>query len=311
MRLLELTRRRLLQAATAAGLGAWAGTAKAEPSALAFLAVGDWGRDGLFNQRDVAAGMGAVAAELAASFVVSVGDNFYPHGVRTASDAQWRSSFEDIYTAPSLQVPWWAILGNHDHHGRIDAQIEYARTSPRWRMPALHYATSARAPDGATVELFFLDTTPMARESREEGDPAAPEGVHVGQDQLDWLDKALARSTADWKLVAGHHPIYSGGHHGDTQELISRLKPILERHGVQAYLNGHDHDQQDIQVGKLRYLTTGAGAKTRPAMAREGTLFFGDRPGFLAVQLDRTSLRFSFRDAGGAVLYRSQIDRTA
>lgn len=311
MRLLDLTRRRLLEAAAVAGLAGWGDAAKAEPSSLAFLAVGDWGRDGLHHQREVAAQMGAAAAQLGVSFVVSVGDNFYPHGVKTAADPQWRSSFEEVYTAPSLQVPWWAVLGNHDHHGRVDAQIEYARKSPRWRMPALHYAMNARAPDGASVELFFLDTTPMAAESREEGDPAVPEGRHAGQDQLTWLDQSLARSTADWKLVVGHHPVYSGGQHGDTQELIARLAPLLERRGVQAYLNGHDHDQQDIQIGKVRYLTTGAGAKTRPSDARAGAAFNSDRPGFLAVQLDRASLRYSFWDFGGAVLHQSQIVRTA
>lgn len=39
---------------------------------------------------------------------------------------------------------------------------------------------------------------------------------------------ALRESTAKWKIVVGHHAIRSIGHHGDTQELIQQLLPILQ-----------------------------------------------------------------------------------
>jgi len=39
---------------------------------------------------------------------------------------------------------------------------------------------------------------------------------------------ALTASTANWKIVIGHHPIRSIGHHRDTAELIVQLLPILE-----------------------------------------------------------------------------------
>lgn len=39
---------------------------------------------------------------------------------------------------------------------------------------------------------------------------------------------ALRESTAKWKIVVGHHPIKSNGHHGDTQELVAQLLPILQ-----------------------------------------------------------------------------------
>jgi tartrate-resistant acid phosphatase type 5 len=35
-------------------------------------------------------------------------------------------------------------------------------------------------------------------------------------------------STAKWKIVVGHHPVRSIGHHGDTKELLTHLLPILE-----------------------------------------------------------------------------------
>lgn len=42
------------------------------------------------------------------------------------------------------------------------------------------------------------------------------------------LDLELRESTAKWKIVVGHHAIRSVGHHGDTQELINQLLPILQ-----------------------------------------------------------------------------------
>ncbi len=39
---------------------------------------------------------------------------------------------------------------------------------------------------------------------------------------------ALKESTAKWKIVVGHHTIKSAGHHGNTDELVVQLLPILQ-----------------------------------------------------------------------------------
>ena len=45
-------------------------------------------------------------------------------------------------------------------------------------------------------------------------------------------------------MVAGHFPIWSVGTMGPTYCLLEKLKPMLEKYGVNAYLCGHDHDLQ-------------------------------------------------------------------
>ena len=70
------------------------------------LQLGDWGRDGMYNQSLVAASMGQLAARQRPLFVVNVGDNFYESGLTSTEDTQFDTSFRDMYTHPSLQIPW-------------------------------------------------------------------------------------------------------------------------------------------------------------------------------------------------------------
>jgi len=53
----------------------------------------------------------------------------------------FQSVFEDIYTGDALQdIPWFHILGNHDHKGNHSAQIAYMYKSYRWFI-FLYYLT--------------------------------------------------------------------------------------------------------------------------------------------------------------------------
>lgn len=128
--------------------------------------------------------------------------------------------------------------------------------------------------------------------------------------QVAWLDAELGRSTAPWKLVFGHHTIYSGGSaHGNTRELIAQVKPLLEKHGVQAYINGHEHDLQHIRVGAVDYICTGAGSEVRPTGKIDGTLFALSRSGFATMKVDSDTLRLTFTDYTGNIVYASTVGR--
>ena len=78
-----------------------------------FLVLGDWGREGDYNQTVVADAMARRAASLRPDFVVSTGDNFYEWGLVSVDDPAFDRSFKDIYTQKELQVPWHVVLGNH------------------------------------------------------------------------------------------------------------------------------------------------------------------------------------------------------
>jgi acid phosphatase len=314
---LQFTRRFALQglglALAAPIVPAFAG---AREAGLNFLAVGDWGREGAFHQADVAARMGETASALNARFVISVGDNFYEDGVTGLDDPQWKASFEDVYSAPSLQVPWYVALGNHDYHGNSQAQIDYTARSRRWRLPARWHALSQTAPDGTRVDIFVLDTSPLISGYYADG---AKKVKVAGQDtaaQLAWFDAALAASRADWKIVVGHHPVWpqresSDGGEGPLPDMLAKVDPILRRHAIPLYLNGHDHDLQHVAVGPTHYVCTGAGSKTRKSCTMEGSDFCSVDSGFVAVSVDRQAIRLAYRDFNGASLHVVDIPRAA
>jgi acid phosphatase len=280
-----------------------AGHAARPARALSFLVVGDWGRDGNFHQRDVAQQMGRVANETHAAFVVSTGDNFYDNGVASVTAPQWQTSFENIYTLASLQIPWYVVLGNHDYRGGPAAEVDYTRVSKRWRLPARYYSQRFTLPGGGSAEFFFLDTQPFIESYRRDS-RYADVAQQSRQAQLSWLEAGLAGSKADWKIVVGHHPVFSKGRHGDTPELIRDVKPLLERYGVQVYLNGHDHDMQHIVVNGVAYVTSGAGSQTRPTGHGPGTRFsLGNTSGFLAAELTQAQFTGRFIDWTGREVY--------
>lgn len=304
---MKLDRRTVLGALPLLGLAA---RVKSAESPLRFVAVGDWGRDGAAHQRDLAAVMGAAAAQAGSAFTVSTGDNFYENGITSATDPKWRTSFEDVYTHPALQSRWYAVLGNHDYRGTPQAEVEYGAASPRWYLPRRYYAASP-APH---VDLFFLDTSPIVQSYRSKVHSRIAQNV-ASQDvgaQLAWLDASLARSTAAWKIVVGHHTIRSGGsEHGDTPEMVAQVLPILTRHKVPVYLNGHEHDLQHIARDGMNFICSGAGSEVRPTGPTEGTKFALARSGFASFAVARDTLDLEMRDFTGRSVYQTTIARRA
>ena len=265
------------------------------------------------RQKDVAVAMARAAAEIGSRFVVSVGDNFYPAGVKSVLDPQWNTSFEDVYSAASLQTPWYVALGNHDYRGQPAAQVAYSRSNARWRMPSRYYAISGAEVGAPELDIFVTDTTPLLGEQHEAVARLARGRVRMPEAgrQIAWLRAALERSRADWKIVIGHHPIYSGGRHGGSDILAMQLEPLLKAHNVQAYIAGHDHTLQHIRVDATHHICTGAGASAGGVEAVEGTLFRHDEPGFAMFTLDGEALNLEFRDFNGRSLYRAAIPKMA
>lgn len=279
------------------------------PEAMNFIVMGDWGRDGFFNQRDVAEQMGETAGEIESRFVISTGDNFYPSGVRDLNDFKWVRSFERIYTAPSLRTPWYVVLGNHDWQGNVDAQIEYSDYSDMWTMPDRYFAREIQIADSVDALFVFIDTTPISDADRSRLYPQSY--MWRKERQLAWIDSTLGASNAPWKIVVGHHPVYvASSKYEDDPDLIRELVPIMERHNVQVYFAGHDHNLQHLRIADsdINYFVSGAGSLTRGVDADDPHALFAVRvPGFMAVSLTPEEMYLKAIDERGHVYYFTNV----
>lgn len=283
----------LVNKAGKASLAAEAG----QGSSLVFFALGDQGTgDGY--QKAVAKAMEEVARESQkVDFILLLGDNFYANGVESVNDEQWQEKFEHIYDEPFLsKIPFYALLGNHDHGTNIQAQIDYAagrRGSGRWRMKGRHYAEDFGAIGGRPlVRIVFLDTTP--------GEPVAP--------QTEQLRRAFNENKPEpiWKIAAGHHPIRSFGKHGPTEELFKWLLPVLKEVQVHLYLSGHDHALQVIESpGEPLYVVSGGGGKDLyPLQKGDQSLKFGAQThGFVRISASPSALSIKAFDGKSQPLY--------
>ncbi len=64
------------------------------------------------------------------------------------------------------------------------------------------------------------------------------------EDQAGWLEKELQKADAagyDFKIAVFHHPPYNTKPGRSNPEILKNWGPLLERHGVDLVLNGHDH----------------------------------------------------------------------
>ena len=212
----------------------------AEQRPLRFLAVADTG-SGDANQRAVGQQMARVHSQRPVDLVILGGDNIYPSGDMALIGPTFLRPYAELLAA---KVPFHAVLGNHDiRTDNGNPQVAYKPFGMQGRYYSLRRGE---------LEFFMLDTNVNADWSR----------------QLNWLRAALAKSSAPWKVVVGHHPIYSSGLYGNDPELRAKLMPMMKRYGVQLYINGHEHDyERSRPLDGIVYLVVGGGgASLRPVI---------------------------------------------
>ena len=289
-------------------VASWISAARAGDT-LHFLVIGDTG-SGAKQQKEVAEAMAKYAAKHlksnAVDFVMMVGDNFYNDGVKTVDDPQWQDKFENMYDSNRLAMPFLVVLGNHDWRNSLpDVEIDYNRTHPgtRWHMDGHYYKrefwlSGADTNGPALADFFFIDTEAWeAGRSYVEQYP----DKKLGEKQMTWLEEELKKSRAQWKIVAAHHPLYSNGEHGHDKQVIdlrARLAPVFKKWKVDAFITGHDHDLQRIEVPgePTLFVISGAGSKLRPKFFSDWKPFHASEPGFAAIELTPKEMHGQFLD---------------
>lgn len=233
-----------------------------ENLALRFVVAGDVGT-GRRGQHEVAQAIAQRQQSSPFLTALLTGDNIYENGEIEKISEAFEQPYADLL---NKNVKFHAVLGNHDvrtNQGRDT--IAYAG----YNMPARYYTFVRQS-----VQFFALDTNQISRFGDRHRETA-------WGTQLKWLRSELKQSQAPWKVVFAHHPIYSSGQHGSNRDLIRDLTPIFAEHGVQLYLNGHDHHYERTHaMNGTVYITSGNGAKLRPVGRSRWTAHASSQLGF-------------------------------
>jgi predicted phosphodiesterase len=170
------------------------------------------------------------------------------------------------------KVPFHAVLGNHDiRTGNGEPQMAY----PPFGMKGRWY-TLRRGP----VEFFMLDTNMNAR----------------WQHQLPWLRRVLAASS---------------GFYGNDPAAIARLTPLFRQHGVQLYINGHEHHYERSRVidGTTYLQVGGAGAALRAVVPADHSARALSRHSFAELSATATTLQVTGWDDRGQRIDSAVLNR--
>jgi len=312
------------------------GMAEQREAPLCFFALGDWGKR-CPVVKQLAAQMATCAQRMNPQLILALGDNFYPVGVKSVDDPQFRTVWQEIFLIhKELRVPWKVCLGNHDYYGNPQAQIDFTNSplNPHglWQCEGQNYTFTAALADGGSVDFFALDTN-GCQESVRYFHPDLQEAL---KEYVHELDKKLQQSTATWKVVFAHHPIYTKGvKHGVLGRILRNdtykmqgveevqegygLEKVLVTSGASAYFSGHEHVLQQHSAGSVgHFVCGGSGA--------EGIGFYGGEdmrprsnhpswvdgcssnrsqtasPGFAVCVADSRSLTVAFINIYGQVL---------
>lgn len=266
-----------------------------EGEATRIIVLGDFGTSDK-AQYTVAKALVDFANVNGCNFALTVGDNFYNAGVKSTSDKKFSTAFTTPYG--QLEAPFYPSLGNHDYGylndvGNVQAQIDYSKLNDQWRMPGRYY----KIQNGNRVDVFVLDTNTIKNEKA----------------QLDWLKSELSASTATFRLVVGHHPIYSNGDHGNTGYMIEKVLPILNgapNPSNIVYCCGHDHHLEYLVAESgLKIVLSGGGAYHRSLRGTARAKFQAASTGFAYLVVNDDDLQLTFVNGLSKKIFQQTICR--
>ncbi|HTB62549.1 MAG TPA: metallophosphoesterase [Opitutales bacterium] len=207
-------------------------------------------------------------------FVMNTGDNVYENGL----DNEYGRYFFPVYNAdeadprvgaPLLRsVPFYTVIANHDVNGKdpatkapcadFDTDVDSLAIYTNFHFPlngpaALAQPTVYRGAEGVVNDFKACagDRFPrMANYSYDYGDAhflCLDSNIYTDPTDAalqQWIEADLAASDALWKFAVFHHPAFNVGMEHYQEQQMRALCPLLEKHGVDFALSGHEHGYQ-------------------------------------------------------------------
>ncbi|MGL4514264.1 MAG: fibronectin type III domain-containing protein [Lacipirellulaceae bacterium] len=137
------------------------------------------------------------------------------------SDGEWGEWFEAGGWLNGM-IPTIATPGNHEYGDGL---------TRHWRP---QFSFPMNGPSDLKETVYWIDYQGMRIISLNSNEGIA--------EQAKWLEEVLSDpDRPKWTTVTFHHPIFSAAKERDNPLIRAAWRPILERHGVDLVLQGHDH----------------------------------------------------------------------
>jgi hypothetical protein len=260
-----------------------------------FLAIGDSG------QRTSA--QYAIASRIASedpSFLIHAGDMAYMDG----NHQEFQVNHFDVYNGVLSSVPLFTTPGNHEYLTEQAQPYLSAHSVPTRTVPVADRGRYYSF-DWGNVHFVCLDSNTPLRFA-----------VTGTGEMLQWLERDLRATRQFWRVAFMHHPPYAGGPNQlDTESVYVResVVPILEAHGVQFVLSGHEHSFQrskSIHNGSVVgpntgtvYITSGGGgAALYPVFANPLIANALSAHHYLKVEVDGARMAITAIEQSGSVI---------
>lgn len=230
-------------------------------------------------------------------------------------DIEWGEMFEAMGDLPATMLVAPAA-GNHEYWE------EFEDTPQQRRVLGEHWRTSFALPrNGADGEhtrttTYWFDMQGV-RVVVLDGTSALDLGS--ADEQARWLDGVLRNNPQPWSIVLIHQPVYSPRGREASGVIKDVLQPVIERHGVDLVLQGHDHTygrRSGDRTGQVlpQYIVSVTGPKQyRLGDVAKRTMdpTAEDTQLFQVLRFDRQHLRYQARTATGRLYDDFEITRAA
>ena len=228
----------------------------------------------------------------------------------------WRSFFEamedaDAPLARHVHVP---VLGNHEYYGLSWTAVPPVRYLRTFALPdngSRDFRGHYYSFDVGIVHCIVLDTQFLEAEEH---------GAALKCEQMDWLMRDAAESTAPWKIVLMHKDILAYGEYQTEQETQHGISDVgrvfldtFDTLGIDLVVSGHVHAYRRRQLrarqtdtnGTLYLLAGPAGNEYFDVPPETYDIVAGANPtpsNYLYLEADARQLRITAEAAGGTQL---------
>lgn len=165
-----------------------------------------------------------------ARFILHAGD-LVNRGSRDLEWAHWFRAGGFIHG----MIPAIPVAGNHEYDTYDIAPDQ------KQKLLSILWRPQFRLPEAPGLPPELQETVYAVRYSADLHVFVLDSNMSDMTPQAEWLDAQLAQSTARWRIVTMHHPVFSSGRDRDNAQKRGVILPVLLKHKVDLVLQGHDH----------------------------------------------------------------------